>query len=108
MAIDRDDMISYISDMSKDLYGFRMRHKFSAMTDQELVEMADSYSRDLQAEFDREEAEIQRLANSVGVDAATIRRWQSEEQEREYREWDESYAARFAPQEIREYDEVFN
>jgi len=110
MAIDRDDMISYISDASKDLYGFRMRYNFSAMTDQELIDLADSYSDDLQAEFAREDAEIQRIADSVGVDAATVRRWQDEEEYRQEREFDESYAASFAPQEqeIREYDEVYS
>lgn len=41
-VVNRDDLISYIWDEYKSVYGVRPRHlNFKAMTDQELIDMAD-------------------------------------------------------------------
>jgi hypothetical protein len=80
--IDRDDLISFISDGTKDLWGFRPRYNYRAMSDQELQELADDVSLRLDAHFRGideqkavDDAKIAQACESLGIDRATYDRW---------------------------------
>lgn len=51
---EREEMMDLMSDMSKDLYGFRVRYIFDAMTDQEMKDEIKSLGKDLDAQLERE------------------------------------------------------
>lgn len=88
----RDQLIQSISDLSKDVNGFRDRRNYSILTDSELIQLRDSYSDLLVTEIARENAmylESQRrwekwIAELIECGAGTRRnaiRWDMSAQE---------------------------
>ena len=82
----RDSMIDAISDMSKDLYGFRMRHDWDLLSDSDLEKLFKDYERDLVADIEREklvldmafnrwEDDIRSYIRLGARDRATAIRW---------------------------------
>ncbi len=87
--VTREDIISMLSDMSKDAYGFRMRTDYSAYTMEQLeeevaflqVQVDASIEADKQNEAAavlRFEAYISEMMKDHGVDRATAIRWDME------------------------------
>jgi hypothetical protein len=82
----RAEVLMSISDVSKEAYGFRIRHNFAAMADEELFDLYDRYLRDAQiealAEVERETIakkawndRICNLMNRFGISRKDALRW---------------------------------
>jgi hypothetical protein len=80
--LERYELISFISDTSKDVYGFRSRLNFDAMTVDELKEEADSLAKAGRAEFEYEEKaredSILAAMDAGAPDRETAIRWMEE------------------------------
>jgi hypothetical protein len=92
----RQELLQVISDMSKDAYGFRMRRNYGEWTLEELEAEANSFQATIEedlrrdeeyyaqkAESDRlwekaEEARREDLAVDLGIDIATLERWEAQ------------------------------
>lgn len=83
---DRIEVLQNISDLSKEVYGFRMRLNYSAMADAELEETWNNYidmleevtarEKDVQAKmFQKWTSHINDLMVSNNIDKATALRW---------------------------------
>lgn len=82
----RQNLLAMISDRSKDARGFRDRRDYSALSNEELVEILDGYDAEAviverEEEAREEEAHlcwvnhIANLMNDHGIDRATAIRW---------------------------------
>ena len=75
---EREELLSMLSDLSKDAYGFRVRDHH-LRTDQELLELVDYYQGMvddyIEREMELEAKAVEALANDFGVDQDAILRW---------------------------------
>jgi len=117
--INRDELISYISDTSKSLYGFRMRHDFNAMSDAELEDMSDYYEESIEELLVGEmkdalfyQREEERAACKLGVDVDTYKRWMEEADNAYFDDLDAAYIDKAQAEseeiQLREYEEIFS
>jgi len=60
MQMNRHDVLTVISDLSKDAYGVRVRLDYESMTDEELYSTYDSFLRALDESISREKEEHER------------------------------------------------
>lgn len=81
----RSMLVGEISDTYKDVYGFRPRMNFGAMSVAELESELAELRRSVQAEIERQdaeaaqaEAEIAALCGAQGIDRETYDRWMAE------------------------------
>lgn len=93
----REEMISILSDMSKDAYGFRMRKDYSSYTETDLREEMEflQIQVNAQIEIDRANEEdaiarfesfIAKMMTDYGIDRATAVRWDM--QAEDYEPWE--------------------
>ena len=83
---ERYNLEGIISDLSKEVYGFRMRYNVSTMTTKELQDIHESLFNDLQGVIEQEkhvedeavkdfEATVSRLMEQQGIDRPTVIKW---------------------------------
>lgn len=76
---DRDDVMMWVSDLYKDVYGIRPRgYNFSEWSNQELESFVNDLSDELEEETAREKAAEEKVVKgvmSLGVDKKTALRW---------------------------------
>ena len=76
---DRDDVMMWVSDLYKDVYGIRPRgYNFQAFSNAELAEFVNDLSDELEKDTAREEAAEEKAIRdvmSLGADKKTALRW---------------------------------
>jgi len=76
---DRNDVMMWVSDLYKDVYGIRPRgYNFQAFSNQELEEFVNDLSDELEKDTAREKAAEEKTIRdvmSLGVDKETALRW---------------------------------
>lgn len=77
----RDDLVQYISDSFKDLYGIRPRFEFDKWSIEELEEECDSLSASIEYEIHRDRLEMEAALGAMleyAPDFETAQRWAKE------------------------------